>query len=247
MDKFAHDIIVPDEQSTLEKKDQVAGMFNDIAERYDLLNRLLSGGIDLIWRKKALNELKSVHPAKVLDVATGTAEVAIMTYRQLHPQHITGIDISEGMLALGRKKVEEMKLTHAIDLTYGDSEQLQFPDNNFDAVTVAFGVRNFQNLLKGLQEMHRVLSPGGKLVVLEFSRPSGWGFKQLYAWYMKNAAPVAGKLLARNQQAYEYLNNSVQAFPEGEQFLQILRNAGFSNTYLKKLSFGICTIYCGSK
>jgi demethylmenaquinone methyltransferase/2-methoxy-6-polyprenyl-1,4-benzoquinol methylase len=247
MEKFAHDSIVPDEQSKLEKKEQVAGMFNDIAGRYDMLNRILSGGIDIIWRKKALRELTSLHPAKMLDVATGTADVAIMTKRLLEPQHITGIDISEGMLALGRKKVADLSMSQVITLEYGDSEQLRFEDNSFDAITVAFGVRNFQNLLKGLQEMYRVLRPGGKLVVLEFSRPTGMGVKQFYELYMKYAAPAAGKLLSRNQEAYEYLNNSIQAFPEGEQFLQILRNAGFSKTYLKKLSFGICTIYCGSK
>jgi demethylmenaquinone methyltransferase/2-methoxy-6-polyprenyl-1,4-benzoquinol methylase len=233
MEKFAHDSIVPDEQSTLEKKDQVAGMFNDIAGRYDMLNRILSGGIDIIWRKKALRELKSLHPAKILDVATGTADVAIMTNRLLQPQHIIGVD--------------NLNLGQVITLEYGDSEQLRFEDNSFDAITVAFGVRNFQNLLKGLQEMYRVLRPGGKLVVLEFSKPTGMGVKQFYELYMKYAAPAAGKLLSSNQEAYEYLNNSIQAFPEGEQFLQILRNAGFSKTYLKKLSFGICTIYCGSK
>jgi demethylmenaquinone methyltransferase/2-methoxy-6-polyprenyl-1,4-benzoquinol methylase len=247
MEKFAHDNIVPDEQSTLEKRDQVAGMFNDIAKRYDLLNRVLSGGIDVTWRKKALRELQSLQPTRILDVATGTADVAIMTSRLLKPRHITGIDISEGMLALGRKKIEELNLNSIISLEYGDSEQLRFDDNSFDAITVSFGVRNFQNLSKGLQEMFRVLRPGGKLVVLEFSRPSGMGIKQFYSLYMKYAAAVAGKWVAGNQQAYEYLNNSIQAFPEGEQFLQILRTAGFSKTYLKKLSFGICTIYCGSK
>jgi demethylmenaquinone methyltransferase/2-methoxy-6-polyprenyl-1,4-benzoquinol methylase len=247
MEKYAHDSILPDQQSTLEKRDQVAGMFNDIAGRYDMLNRVLSGGIDIIWRRKALQELKSLHPQTMLDVATGTADVAILTQRILRPRHITGIDISPGMLALGRKKVEQLKLTESITLESGDSEQLRFEDNHFDAITVAFGVRNFQHLSRGLQEMYRVLRPGGKLVVLEFSRPTGIGVKQFYGFYMKFAAPAAGKLLAKNQQAYEYLNNSVQAFPEGDKFLDILRAAGFSKTYLKKLSFGICTIYCGSK
>jgi demethylmenaquinone methyltransferase/2-methoxy-6-polyprenyl-1,4-benzoquinol methylase len=247
MEKFAHDTVMPYQSSPLEKKEQVAGMFNDIAHRYDLLNKLLSGGIDVYWRKKALTQLKQLHPQKILDVATGTAEVAIMANKMLAPKQIIGVDISEGMLALGREKINKLGFSDIITLETGDSEQLRFTDNEFDAITVAFGVRNFQRLLQGLQEMHRVLKPGGKLVVLEFSKPSGWGIKQSYQLYMRYATPAVGKWFSNNRNAYEYLNESVQAFPEGDKFLQIMQEAGFSNPHLKKLSFGICTIYCGSK
>jgi demethylmenaquinone methyltransferase/2-methoxy-6-polyprenyl-1,4-benzoquinol methylase len=222
-------------------------MFNDIAYRYDLLNRLLSGGIDMHWRKKALRELKSLHPKKMLDVATGTADVAILANTILAPNQIIGVDISEGMLDLGRKKIDKLGLSKVITLETGDSEVLRFDDNEFDAITVAYGVRNFQRLSQGLREMYRVLKPGGKLVILEFSKPSGLGVKQFYQLYMQYATPTVGKLISNNRGAYEYLNNSVQAFPEGESFIQIMQEVGFNNTYLKKLSFGICTIYCGSK
>ena len=247
MEKFAHDTITPNNNSSLEKKEQVAGMFNDIAHRYDLLNRMLSGGIDVYWRKRALRELKKQPVNQLLDVATGTAEVAIMASKILQPNKIIGIDISDGMLELGRKKIEKKGLNNIISLETGDSEHLRFNDDTFDAISVAFGVRNFQRLLQGIKEMYRVLQPGGKIVVLEFSKPTGIGFKQLYQLYMNYATPTVGKLVSNNRDAYEYLNKSVQAFPEGENFLRIMQEAGFSNTYLKKLSFGICTIYCGSK
>ena len=247
MTKFAHDEIVPDQQSDLEKKDQVALMFNSIAYRYDFLNRFLSAGIDVQWRKKAIKQLTSISPKIVLDVATGTGDVAILTYQILHPEKIIGIDISEGMLEFGRKKLDKLKLTKQIKLETGDSETILYPDESFDAITVAFGVRNFQHLEKGLREMQRVLQIGGKLVVLEFSKPTGIGFKQLYQFYMNVAAPAFGKFFSKNRSAYQYLNDSVQAFPEGNQFIQIMQQAGFKATYLKRLSFGICTIYCGSK
>jgi len=247
MEKFAHDTITPNNNSSLEKKEQVAGMFNDIAHRYDLLNRMLSGGIDVYWRKRALRELKKQPVNQLLDVATGTAEVAIMASKILQPNKIIGIDISDGMLELGRKKIEKKGLNNIISLETGDSEHLRFNDDTFDAISVAFGVRNFQRLLQGIKEMYRVLQPGGKIVVLEFSKPTGIGLKQLYQLYMNYATPTVGKLVSNNRDAYEYLNKSVQAFPEGENFLRIMQEAGFSNTYLKKLSFGICTIYCGSK
>ncbi len=247
MEKFAHDTIVPQKNSNLSKKEQVAEMFDSIAYRYDFLNRFLSAGIDVIWRKKAINMLKSIQPQKVLDVATGTADVALMTYNILKPKKIIGIDISEGMLDIGRKKIEEKNLQHIIELYSGDSEQIHFADNEFDAITVAFGVRNFQNLLKGLQEMKRVLQPGGKLVVLEFSKPTTVGFKNLYNLYMNVIAPSFGKMVAKNKDAYQYLNDSVQAFPEGQTFLNIMNEAGFTQTHLKKLSLGICSIYCGTK
>ncbi len=247
MTKFAHDTVVPDKESNLNKKQQVAEMFDSIAFRYDFLNRFLSVGIDVGWRKKAISQLKNIQPKKILDVATGTADVALMTYKMLHPEKIIGIDISEGMLELGRQKIERLNLSNNIELVKGDSENINFEDNNFDAITVAFGVRNFENLEKGLKEMFRVLRPGGKLVVLEFSKPKQTAFKIFYNLYMNQIAPAFGKLFSKNKNAYQYLNDSVQAFAEGETFLTIMNEAGFTQTYLKTLSLGICTIYCGSK
>jgi demethylmenaquinone methyltransferase/2-methoxy-6-polyprenyl-1,4-benzoquinol methylase len=247
MSKFAHDEVMPYQHSQLDKKEQVADMFNSIAYRYDFLNRFLSAGIDVWWRKKAIAQLKASAPKKILDVATGTGDVAILTYKMLRPEKITGIDISEGMLELGRKKIEKLGLSEQIELLKGDSEVIRFEDDRFDAITVAFGVRNFQNLEKGLKEMHRVLQPGGKLVVLEFSKSKNRFLSGLFHFYMNVITPAIGKLFAKNKNAYQYLNDSVQAFPEGQTFLNIMHGAGFTQTYLKKLSFGICTIYCGSK
>ncbi len=247
MAKFAHDTIVPDSESSLGKKQQVAEMFNDIAFRYDFLNRFLSVGIDIQWRKKAIKQLKDLKPQTVLDVATGTADVALLTYKLLRPKRITGIDISEGMLDFGRKKIAKAGLQDHIELFTGDSERINFPDNSFDAVTVAFGVRNFENLDKGLKDMYRVLKPGGKAVILEFSKPKQTAFKSFYKLYMNIIAPGFGKMFAKNKDAYQYLNGSIQAFPEGQTFLNIMDEAGFTQTYLKTLSLGICTIYCGSK
>jgi demethylmenaquinone methyltransferase / 2-methoxy-6-polyprenyl-1,4-benzoquinol methylase len=247
MTKFAHDDVVPYRQSDLDKKHQVAKMFDSIAFRYDFLNHFLSIGRDVRWRKKAISELKELQPQTVLDVATGTADVAIMAYHMLHPKKIIGIDISDGMLNLGKKKIERQGLQDVIELRNGDSETINYPDNSFEAITVAFGVRNFQNLEKGLAEMLRVLKPGGKLVVLEFSRPKQKGFKVLYNFYMKVVAPKAGSIFAKNKDAYQYLNNSVQAFPEREQFTELMKQMGYSKIYFKTLSLGICCIYCGSK
>jgi demethylmenaquinone methyltransferase/2-methoxy-6-polyprenyl-1,4-benzoquinol methylase len=247
MSKFAHDEIVPYQHSRQNKKEQVADMFNSIAYRYDFLNRFLSAGIDVWWRRKAIGELRNTDAQKILDVATGTGDVAILTYRMLRPKKITGIDISQGMLELGRKKISKLQLADKIDLLEGDSETIRFGDNTFNAITVAYGVRNFQNLEKGLQEMFRVLQPGGKLVVLEFSKAENGILSALFHFYMNVITPVIGKLFSKNKDAYQYLNDSVQAFPEGQTFLNIMHEAGFTQTYLKKLSFGICTIYCGSK
>lgn len=247
MTKFAHDDVVPDQQSGMQKKEQVAQMFDSIASRYDFVNRFLTAGIDIRWRKKAIDQLKNIQPRQVLDVATGTGDIAIMTYELLHPEKITGIDISEGMLELGRKKLEKLNLTDRIQLLKADSEQIPFPDIHFDAITVAFGVRNFQDLKKGLSEMLRVLRPGGKLVILEFSRPSNAVFRVLCNFYMNVITPGIGRLFANNKKAYQYLTNSVQAFPEGQSLLDILQETGFTNAYMKRLSLGICTIYCGSK
>ncbi|MEP7318959.1 MAG: bifunctional demethylmenaquinone methyltransferase/2-methoxy-6-polyprenyl-1,4-benzoquinol methylase UbiE [Panacibacter sp.] len=247
MAKFAHDEIVPYGDSGMEKKKQVAKMFDSIAFRYDFINRFLTAGVDVSWRKKAIGQLKELHPQRVLDVATGTADVALMTYDALQPQKIIGIDISDGMLELGRKKIENRGLQHIIELQNGDSEAIDFADNSFDAVTVAFGVRNFQNLEKGLAEMLRVLRPGGKIVILEFSRPKQKFFKGLCNFYMKTVAPGAGSMFAGNKDAYAYLNNSVQAFPEREQFTELMQKTGYKNIYFKPMGFGICCYYCGSK
>ena len=247
MSKYFHDTIVPYKESDKSKKEQVAGMFDQIAFRYDFLNRFLSGGIDIYWRKKAIQQLAEIKPSIILDVATGTADVAIMSYKYLRPQKIIGIDISEGMLEIGRKKITKLLLNKHIELQQGDSEAINFPADSFDAISVAFGVRNFENLEKGLHEMYRVLRPGGKLVVLEFSRPKQSAFKGLYNWYMNIVAPGLGKWISKNREAYKYLNNSVKAFPEGETFLHILQQVGFTQTTLKRLSLGICTIYCGRK
>jgi demethylmenaquinone methyltransferase / 2-methoxy-6-polyprenyl-1,4-benzoquinol methylase len=244
--ELPHDTIVPFKDSQLSKKQQVAEMFDKIAFRYDFLNRFLSGGIDVYWRKRAIAELKEVNPATVLDVATGTGDVAIMLCKYLPVQKVTGIDISEGMLELGRKKIAKQMLNNRIELLPGDSETINFSHDSFDAITVAFGVRNFENLRQGLKEMLRVLKPGGKLVVLEFSRPQSL-FRGFYNLYMNFIAPSIGKLISKNRDAYQYLNDSVKAFPEGKEFVNILNETGYSGTYFKTLSLGICTIYCGKK
>ncbi len=247
MTEFAHDSVVPYQDSKHTKKEQVAEMFDNISPRYDFLNRFLSAGIDIKWRKKALQQLAPLAPKTILDVATGTADVAIMAAAQLHPDKITGIDISKGMLEIGQKKIEKLGLTNTIELLIGDSETISFEDNTFDAVTVAFGVRNFEDLEKGLSEIKRVLKPGGKLVVLEFSKPKLFGVKGFYNLYMNVVAPGAGKLFSKNREAYTYLHHSIKKFPEGKNFTSILENLGYHNTYSKTLSLGICSIYCGEK
>jgi demethylmenaquinone methyltransferase/2-methoxy-6-polyprenyl-1,4-benzoquinol methylase len=246
MTRFSHDSVVPYVSSQQSKKEQVAGMFDDIAFRYDFLNRFLSIGIDVQWRRKLIRQIADLQPRYVLDVATGTGDVAILTAKMLQPEKITGIDISEGMLEIGRKKIDKLLLNNKIELEKGDSEAINRGNDSFDAVTVAFGVRNFENLEKGLSEILRVLRPGGKLAVLEFSKPIG-AFRWVYNIYMNRLAPFFGKLFCKNKEAYQYLHSSVKAFPEGETFLHILEQVGFKETTLKRLSLGICTIYCGRK
>jgi demethylmenaquinone methyltransferase/2-methoxy-6-polyprenyl-1,4-benzoquinol methylase len=247
MTVFEHDKVVPDQTSDLSKKEQVADMFDDIAKKYDFLNRFLSAGIDVSWRKKALSHLKENNPSTILDVATGTADVAILAQSILHPEKIIGIDISEGMLSIGREKINKLGLQNQIELKSGDSESINFEDNSFDAVTVSFGVRNFQNLEKGLSEIKRVLKPGGKLVILEFSKPSMPLVKSIYTLYMKVITPNVGKLFSKNSNAYSYLDESIKKFPEGKNFTQVLDKIGYQKTYSKTLSLGICSIYCGIK
>jgi demethylmenaquinone methyltransferase/2-methoxy-6-polyprenyl-1,4-benzoquinol methylase len=247
MSTYKHDTVVPFKNSGLTKKQQVAEMFNHIAFRYDFLNRLLSGGVDVYWRKKAIRELLPVNPQQILDVATGTADMPLMMIKYLHPQKITAIDISEGMLDIGRKKISRLNLNNRVELQIGDSEAINFPGNMFDAITVAFGVRNFEYLEKGLEEMLRVLKPGGKLVILEFSKPKNNSFKKICNFYFRFITPGIGKLVSKNKEAYEYLDKSVEAFPEGDDFIDILKKTGYINTYRKPLTLGISTIYCGSK
>lgn len=247
MNTYPHDTVVPFKTSAERKKKQVEAMFDKIAFRYDFLNRFLSAGIDRGWRKKAIMQLADLQPANVLDVATGTGDFAITCYDMLKPQKITGIDISEGMLEIGRQKIEKAGLGNHIELLHGDSEAILFGAGTFDAVTVAFGVRNFENLEAGLSEILRVLKPGGRLVVLECTNPRLPVIKQLYHLYMNHVTPAIGKLISKNRDAYQYLNHSVRKFPEKEAFIHILNKTGYRNSFYKTLTLGICTIYCAEK
>lgn len=242
-----HDHIIPFKDSEKSKKEQVADMFDKIAGRYDMMNRFLSARTDVGWRKKAIRLLKKEKPALILDVATGTADMALLAARMLKPERIIGIDISEGMLEFGRKKIEKEGLEQIIRLQTGDSEAINQPSNSFDAVMVAFGVRNFQNLEKGLAEILRVLKPGGKLVILEFSKPRRKAVKSIYNLYMKIVAPQVARWFKQNKEAYQYLNASANAFPDRHLFTDILKKTGYTDTGLKPLSLGICCIYTGRK
>ena len=222
-------------------------MFNNIAKYYDLLNRVLSLGIDKLWRKRMIKEIGKRNPKLILDVATGTADVAIATARKLEPQHVTGVDISTEMLAVGRQKVAKKGLTDVIRLDEGDSENLLYETDTYDAITVAFGVRNYENLHKGMKEMRRVLRPGGQLAVLEFSRPTLFPFKQLFNGYFKYILPQIGRLTSGDSRAYSYLYESVQAFPDGERFLEVMRQTGYNNCKCIPLTLGICSLYLGDK
>jgi len=247
MSQYAHDNIVPDSNSHASKKEQVASMFDSIAKKYDFLNRFLSLGIDQIWRKKAIANFKGTPINHLLDVATGTADMALMAFQQIKPQRITGMDILEGMMQYGRTKIAQKGLSDIIQLKLGDSIAIPFDDASFDGAMVAFGVRNFADLEKGLSEMYRVITPGSKIVILEFSQPSQFWFKPIYNLYMKWITPNVGKIFSGNKAAYSYLNESVIAFPEGKAFLSILEKTGFKNIHQQKLSLGICSIYCGNK
>ncbi|MCB0526032.1 MAG: bifunctional demethylmenaquinone methyltransferase/2-methoxy-6-polyprenyl-1,4-benzoquinol methylase UbiE [Lewinellaceae bacterium] len=229
------------------KKAEVEKMFDKIAPRYDLLNRLLSLGIDIQWRKKAIRYLAVAKPEKILDVATGTGDVAILMAKMLKPKSVIGIDIANQMLEIGRKKIEAQGLSDVITMETGDSEKIKFEDGSFDAVTVAFGVRNYENLENGLIEMLRVLKPGGRLVILEFSKPHVFPFKQLYNTYFKYVLPLIGRLTSRDVRAYTYLFESVQAFPEGDDFTNILTKIGYQNPSCERLTLGICSIYSATK
>ena len=242
-----HDHITPFKESEKTKKEQVADMFDKIAGKYDKMNRFLSARTDIGWRKKAIRMLGKDNPRHILDVATGTADMALLAYKMLKPDKITGIDISAGMLELGVKKIEKEGLGDKIHLQLGDSETINFPDNTFDAVMVAFGVRNFENLDNGLAEMLRVLKPGGRLIVLEFSKPKQKAIKSFYNLYMGIVAPQVARWFKQNKEAYRYLNESAKAFPDRHLFTDILKKVGYSNTEFQPLSFGICCIYSGRK
>ncbi|MEM9328871.1 MAG: bifunctional demethylmenaquinone methyltransferase/2-methoxy-6-polyprenyl-1,4-benzoquinol methylase UbiE [Bacteroidota bacterium] len=238
--------VLPYKEQQGSKKEQVAQMFDNISGRYDFLNHFLSLGIDIIWRKRAIKEIKPLKPTLVLDVATGTGDFAIEALAA-GPEKVIGVDISEGMLEVGRKKMVKKKLDDRIEMVSGDSEGLRFEDNKFDAVIVAFGVRNFENLEQGLKDMYRVLRPGGKVVVLEFSKPKTFPFKQLYNFYFKYILPFIGKTISKDDAAYTYLPDSVKEFPDGQNFLNILSRIGFQSTQCIPQTFGISSIYTGSK
>jgi demethylmenaquinone methyltransferase/2-methoxy-6-polyprenyl-1,4-benzoquinol methylase len=238
--------VVPYKDKQEGKKEQVADMFNNISKKYDLLNHVLSLGIDITWRKKAIKMLKKDQPKLILDIATGTGDFAIEALA-LNPDKVIGVDISEGMLAEGRKKLKKRKLDDRIELQLGDSEKLLFEENKFDAVIVSFGVRNFETLEKGLSDMYRVLKPGGKTVIVEFSKPKKFPMKQAYNVYFKYILPQIGKVVSKDNAAYTYLPESVQAFPDGDDFLRILEKVGFKKTTCKLLTFGISSIYIGEK
>lgn len=238
--------VVPYKDQSKSKKEQVAQMFDNISPKYDLLNRVLSMGIDVSWRKKAITMLEKEQPKLILDVATGTADFALEAL-SLNPDKIIGVDISEGMLNLGKEKIAKMNLSHKIELRMGDSERLLFADETFDAVIVSFGVRNFENLEKGLQDIYRVLKKGGTLIVLEFSQPQGFIFSRLYHFYSKYILPTIGKIVSKDDAAYTYLPESVKAFPFGKDFLAIMEKVGFTKTEAKELTFGISSIYKGKK
>ena len=239
-------IIKPYKDSSLGKKDQVATMFNNISKNYDDLNRVISFGIDISWRKKVVQIVSKNNPQQILDIATGTGDLALMM-STLAPEKIIGLDISEGMLSVGKEKISKAQLNDKIEMVVGDSEDIPYADNTFDAITVSFGVRNFANLDKGLSEIRRVLKPKGTLVVLETSNPTKFPFKQGYKFYTSFILPVIGKLFSKDKIAYSYLSESANFFPFGEAFNNILKKNGFINTTHTPVTFGVATIYSASK
>lgn len=239
-------VVKPYNDASKTKKEEVAEMFNNISKRYDFLNHFLSLGIDKIWRKKAIAELKELNPSRILDIATGTGDFAIAALK-INPKEVVGIDISEGMLAVGKEKMIAKKVDNIISMQLGDSENLPFEDNYFDGLTVGFGVRNFENLEKGLAEMLRVIRPEGKAIILEFSKPKKFPIKQVFGFYSKYFIPFFGKNISKDEKAYAYLPESVEAFPEGENFKAILTKVGYKNVTSKLVSGGIATIYIGRK
>jgi demethylmenaquinone methyltransferase/2-methoxy-6-polyprenyl-1,4-benzoquinol methylase len=238
--------VKPYKNSDLGKKEQVTKMFNTISKEYDGLNRVISFGIDVSWRKKVVEIVKKTQPNSILDIATGTGDLAIHLTKT-NASKIVGLDISEGMLEVGRKKVEKLKLSSTIEMVVGDSEKMPFQNNTFDAITVAFGVRNFENLEKGLSEIYRVLKPGGTFVVLETSVPTQPIFKIGYQFYSKKILPLIGKLFSKDKVAYTYLSDSAASFPYGKAFNNILSKIGFISITNKPQTFGVASIYIAKK
>jgi demethylmenaquinone methyltransferase/2-methoxy-6-polyprenyl-1,4-benzoquinol methylase len=238
--------VKPYKNSNLSKKEQVTKMFDTISKEYDGLNRVISFGIDVKWRKKVVKLVGETQPKSVLDIATGTGDLAI-NLTQTNAQKIVGLDISEGMLAVGRNKIEKRNLSDTIEMVLGDSEKLPFNDSSFDAITVAFGIRNFENLEKGLSEILRVLKPNGIFVILETSVPTKFPFKQGYNIYTKGIMPIIGKVFSRDKVAYSYLSESASVFPYGERLNNILRKIGFINPKAMPQTFGVATIYTATK
>ncbi|MBO3099990.1 MULTISPECIES: bifunctional demethylmenaquinone methyltransferase/2-methoxy-6-polyprenyl-1,4-benzoquinol methylase UbiE [Gelidibacter] len=238
--------VKPYKDSQENKKEQVTKMFDTISKEYDGLNRVISFGIDIKWRKKVVDIIAKTHPKRILDIATGTGDLAI-NLAQTDAQEIIGLDISDGMLEVGRKKIAEKKLNDKIKMTLGDSENLPFDDNSFDAITVAFGVRNFEDLEKGLSEIFRVLKPNGTFVILETSVPIKTPFKQGYKFYSKYILPTIGKVFSKDRVAYSYLSESASVFPYGEALNNILRQIGFNNVKDLPQTFGVATIYTATK
>ncbi|MDR1679664.1 MAG: bifunctional demethylmenaquinone methyltransferase/2-methoxy-6-polyprenyl-1,4-benzoquinol methylase UbiE [Prevotellaceae bacterium] len=241
---LCENILPYDEQGS--KREQVTRMFDNISKRYDRMNRLMTLGIDICWRNHAIAALRPFNPQLILDVATGTGDFAIEAYRQLRPQRITGIDLSEKMLDAGRQKIAKLELGDCIELHQADATQLTYDNEVFDAVTVAFGVRNFENLEQGIAEMYRVLKPGGHLAILEMSEPYSI-FKPLYRLYTRCIIPIVARLYAGDKQAYRYLPSSIQAFPEGKAMTALLRKCGFATVKLRRFSFGVCSFYLAGK
>lgn len=239
-------VVKPYNNDAVSKKEEVAEMFNNISKRYDFLNHFLSLGIDKIWRKKAIRVLGEVKPKKILDIATGTGDFAIAALK-LNPEQVVGVDISQGMLDVGKVKMKKKGYDHIISMQLGDSEELPFETDHFDGLTVGFGVRNYQNLEKGLGDMLRVLKPEGKAVILEFSKPKKFPIKQLFGFYSKYMIPFFGKFISKDKRAYEYLPESVAAFPEGQDFVDIMKKVGYKDIKSQLVSGGIATIYSGIK
>lgn len=238
--------IKPYKDSGLGKKEQVAQMFDTISENYDGLNRVISLGIDVSWRKKVVKLVSKNNPKQILDIATGTGDLALMM-SSLHPDRIVGLDISAGMLEVGKQKIAKANLSDKIEMVVGDSENIPYEDNTFDAITVSFGVRNFENLDKGLSEILRVLKPGGIFVVLETSNPTKFPFKQGYKFYTNYILPIIGKLFSKDKVAYSYLSETANSFPFGEAFNNILRKNGFKNANSLPVTFGVASIYTSTK
>ena len=239
--------IKPYDKQNTDKKTEVTAMFDNIAPYYDLLNRVLSVGIDTIWRKKAIAQINKKTCKKVLDIATGTADLAVEVSKQIPDAQVIGLDISSKMIELADQKIIKKKLNDRINVEVGDSENLRFEDHTFDATTASFGVRNFGNLKAGLSEMRRILKPGGQIVILEFSRPRVFPFKQLFNTYFKYLLPVIGRIKSKDPRAYQYLYESVQAFPDYDKLSDKLKSLGYTNCTWRSLSLGICAVYSAFK